>query len=432
MENRSDRYCVIGAGAAGLTAIRRLRDAGIACEALDAQSGVGGLWRFRQTGSPLFRTTHTISPKSVQAFPDFPMPAEYPDFPHHTLVLQYMERYAEHYDLLRHIQFETRVVRVEPADGQWSVSLADQPSRLYRGVLIASGKHDRPHLPRFDGHFAGEIRHSRDYYGPTDLAGKRVLVIGAGQSAIDLVAESALIAERTYHSTRRGLFSMPRYLLGRPFEELLQSELPLKSVLAPLLLPLVRRLGEPPSRCKMPKVDLRDGLPHPTVGREVFRFYLQGDIIHKPDVTRLDGETVCFGDGSEEQVDVIYCATGYALDYPFIDRQWLNWGTSVPRPDLYLHTFPPDHDSLFVLGMMQPLGAHWSTYDEQSKLVAEVIRQKEKGGARYEEFRRRKKVERPRLDGGVRFYRADDKAVCDVDKFAFRREAQQATRRLQG
>jgi thioredoxin reductase len=430
--DRSDRYCIIGAGAAGLAALRRLHDAGITCEALEAGVGVGGLWRGGPADSPIFRGTCAISPKSVQAFADFPMPADYPDFPHHTQMLAYLERYAEHHDLVRHIEFDTRVARVEPAGECWSVTLQDHSSRLYRGVLIASGKHDKPYMPPFTGSFDGEVRHARYYDGPEDLAGKRVLVIGAGQSAVDLVIDSAKVSERVFHSSRRGLFAMPRYLLGRPFEEHLQSELPLKPVLTPILLPLLRRLGAPPSGCGMPKVHFRNGFPHPTVGREVFRLYQEGTVVHKPDVSGFAGRSVHFGDGTEANVDIILCATGYAIDYPFIDRKLLNWSGSAPRPDLYLHTFPPDHDSLFVLGMMQPLGAHWTTYDEQGGLVAEVIKQKESSNARYMEFRRRKQTQRPCLDGGLRFYRGNEKPICDVDKFAFRREALRETRLLRG
>jgi hypothetical protein len=422
MDNGSSHYCVIGAGAAGLAATRRLKEAGIPVETLDAQPGVGGLWRFRPDG-PLFRSTHTISPKSVQAFADFPMPGEYPDFPHHTLALKYLEDYARHHRLLDSIRFDTRVKTIAPDGDGWEVTLDDGARRRYRGVLIASGKHDQPFWPRFAGRFEGEMRHSRDYDDPVSLRGKRVLVVGAGQSAIDLVAESAVVADRTYHSTRRGLFSFPRYMFGRPFEEYLQSELPLKPVLGPLLLPLVWRLGEPPARCGLARNDRRSGLPHPTVGREMFRYYQQGDVVHKPDVAELRGSRVRFADGSEEGIDVIYCATGYCVSYPFIDRKWLNWPDGSPRPDLYLHTFPPDSDSLFVIGMMQPLGSHWTTYDEQSRLVAAVIQATERRDARCDEFRRRKRTERPRLDGGVRYYRADDKPMCDVDKFAFRRAA---------
>src|SRR5262245_10804939 len=358
------------------------------------------------------------------------MPDAYPDFPHHTLVLAYLEQYARHFGLLEHIRFGARVTLVEPSGADWKVTLDDGSSQRYRGVLVASGKHEVPHMPRFTGRFDGEIRHSRDYQDPVELRGKRVLVVGAGQSAIDLVAESAIVAARTFHSTRRGLFCFPRYLLGRPFEEMLQSEPPFKPLLAPLLLPLVRRLGEPPSRCRIPKVDFSNGFLHPTVGRDVFRFYLQGDIVHKPDVAELQGRYVRFHDGTQEQIDVVYCATGYRVEYPFIDPKWLNWANGAPRPDLYLHTFPPDAESLFVLGMMQPVGSHWTTYDEQSQLVVEVIRAKLRGGSPYEGFRQRARSERPPLDGGVPFYRAGDKPVNDVDKFAFRRAVKQLVHRL--
>jgi thioredoxin reductase len=425
MDARTGRYCVLGAGAAGLVMSRRLLEAGVEFDALDAASRVGGLWASSPAHGPLYRNTHLISPKSLQGFVDFPMPASYPDFPHHSFVLDYLERYAAHFNLLPHLEFGARVMRVEPDGDNWKVALAGGETRAYRGVLVATGKHEIPELPAFPGRFDGLIRHSRDYCDAASLRGLRVLVVGAGQSAIDLVAESAVVADRTFHSTRRGLFSMPRYLLGKPFEEHLQSDLPLHDLGVRLSLPLLKLLGKAPAGCHLPPVDFREGVIHPTVGREFFRFYQQGDVTVKPGIAELCGNAVRFTDGTTEEIDAIYCATGYRLDYPFIDRQFLNWPELSPRPDLYLYTFPPDSDSLVVLGMMQPLGAHWTAYDEQAQLVTAFLQLRERGGARLEEFRRRRRMERPRLDGGIDFYRAAKKPIADLDKISFRHHARQ-------
>jgi hypothetical protein len=404
---------------------RRLLEAGVEFDTLDSAGRVGGLWASSPAHGPLYRNTHLISPKGLQAFADFPMPASYPDFPHYSLALDYLESYAGHFKLLPHIELGARIVRAEPDGENWKVSLAGGETRVYRGLLIATGKHEIPELPAFPGRFDGPIHHSRDYCDAASLRGLRVLVVGAGQSAIDLVAESAVVADRTFHSTRRGLFSMPRYLLGKPFEEHLQSDLPLHDLGVRLSLPLLKLLGKAPAGCHLPPVDFREGVIHPTVGREFFRFYQQGDVTVKPGIADLCGKTVRFSDGTTEEIDVIYCATGYRLDYPFIDRQFLNWPELSPRPDLYLYTFPPDSDSLVVLGMMQPLGAHWTAYDEQAQLVTAFLQLRERGGARLEEFRRRRRMERPRLDGGIDFYRAAKKPIADLDKISFRHHARQ-------
>jgi cation diffusion facilitator CzcD-associated flavoprotein CzcO len=427
MTDRSDRYLVIGAGAAGLAASRRLREAGIPFDTVDAGREIGGLWATPPEDGPLYRNTHLISPKSLQAFDDFPMPADYPDFPHHSLALRYLQDYAAHHQLHENIELGVRVSNVAAHNSTWDVTLGDGTRRRYKGVLIASGKHSTPQLPQFPGTFDGEIRHCREYSDPVSLRGRRVLVVGCGQSALDLVAEAAVVAQRTVHSTRRGLFSMPRYLFGKPFEEHLQGDPPMREKFARFSIPLLKRLGQAPRQFRKPELSFRDGFIHPTVGREFFRFYEQGDVSIRGPVRELRGHTVEFADGSREEIDVIYCATGYRLEYPFIDRALLNWREGAPRPDLYLHTFP-DSDSLFVLGMMQPLGAHWTTYDEQARLVTDFLALRERGGRRLDEFRRRRREERPRLDGGIDFYANDRKGTPDVDKLSFRAAARRLRR----
>ncbi|HKR66180.1 MAG TPA: NAD(P)-binding domain-containing protein [Thermoanaerobaculia bacterium] len=430
IDDRTDRYLVIGAGAAGLAAARRLSEAGIAFEVVDGGKQIGGLWAMPPEDGPLYRNTHLISPKSLQAFADFPMPAEYPDFPHHSLALRYLQSYAAHHKLDEKIELGVRVSNISPNGHGWHVALADGTTRKYKGVLIASGKHSTPSLPKFEGAFDGEILHCREYSDPASLRDKRVLVIGCGQSAIDLVAESAVVARRTIHSTRRGLFSMPRYLLGKPFEEHLQGDPPLRETFARWSTGLLKRLGAAPKQLRHAALSFADGFIHPTVGREFFRFYEQGDVTLRGPVHELDGRFVTFADGSREEIDVIYCATGYRLEYPFIDRALLQWRDGAPRPDLFLHTFP-DSDSLFVLGMMQPLGAHWTTYDEQAQLVVDFLRLRERGGPGLEEFRRRRRAERPRLDGGIDFYARERKGTPDVDKLSFRAQARKLRRRMQ-
>ena len=122
---RAENVCVIGAGAAGLTAVKNLRQAGFGVDCYERETGVGGAWNWRHDRSPVYATTHLISSKPFTQFPDFPMPDSWPDYPHHSQVLAYLERYADHFGLREHIWFGTEVTRVAPTgDGQWDVTIS--------------------------------------------------------------------------------------------------------------------------------------------------------------------------------------------------------------------------------------------------------------------------------------------------------------------
>jgi hypothetical protein len=391
------KYCVIGAGAAGLAVSKYLKADGIPFDVIEAASEVGGIWIADRQGSPMYKNTHLISPKQVQAFSDFPMPEDYPDFPNHNLVLNYLRSYARHFGLYEHITFNTSVAKVQPVGNFWEVILSNGEIRQYRGVIIANGHHSQPKYPQFPGHFDGVVLHSRDYYSSEQLSGRRVLVVGAGQSAIDIVMEAAVAAQTTFHSTRRKFICLKKYLLGKPVEQLLQElslnqYFPIQSIFrfaAKLL----------PSMLKLEGIDVKkSGIPwggnqktiYPIIGDKIYQYYVDGEVTGKPNIKELRGDTVLFEDGSEESIDTIIYATGYHLSFPFIEQKYLNCSPDNPIPDLFLYIFNPYLDNLFVIGMVNPLGAHWTVYEEQSRLVTTYLKAKDKKLKAISDFERLK------------------------------------------
>ena len=200
--DRSDRVCVIGAGSSGLAAARNLREVGLEVDILEACDDLGGNWNYPLPVARVYRSTHTISSKPGTEFPDYPMPDAYADYPHHTEILAYLRGYAEHFELGPLIEYGAEVERVEPAsstgptgDPCWEVTLAGGEGRLYGALVIANGHNRDPIVPEYPGTFDGEVMHSADYKVSEILLGKRVLVVGGGNSGCDIVVEAAHKAE---------------------------------------------------------------------------------------------------------------------------------------------------------------------------------------------------------------------------------------------
>ncbi|RMH22809.1 MAG: NAD(P)/FAD-dependent oxidoreductase [Acidobacteria bacterium] len=371
-----DSVCVIGAGSSGIVAVKCLAELGLPVTCYELGSGIGGNWRYGNDNgmSSAYRSLHINTSKTRMAFSDFPMPEDYPDYPHHSQILRYFEAYADRFDLRRHIRFRTAVERLEPAgDGSWWVTLEGGERRRHRAVLVANGHHWCPRRPTAPGDFAGLAMHSHDYRTPDVLVDKRVLVVGIGNSGVDIACESARHAAATFLSTRRSAHILPKYAFGRPIDTFttpLSSRLPL--ALQRRIFELILKLSRgPQTTFGVPRPQHHLLQAHPTVSAELLNLVGHGRIAIKPDVERLCGERVRFADGSEEAIDVIVWAIGYRIRFPFLDRRILDPEGNAVR--LYLHVVPPAHPGLYFIGLIQPLGAVMPLAEEQSRWVAELL-----------------------------------------------------------
>lgn len=407
---RTDVSCIIGAGAAGLATAKVFQQAGLPFEVLEAAGDVGGIWDAARADSPMSRNTHAIASKSLQRYPDLPVPDSSPDYPSHALVLRYLRSYADRFGLRAHIRLHARVARLEPvacgATPGWRVTLEEGTRREYASVIIATG-HDRlPRMPRLPGQPTIEVLHASRYREPDQVLRKRVLVVGAGQSAADLLADCAVNAAATFHSTRRGFFCMPKYLLGRPTDTLLQGRAPraLRRLAYTAFFHYLRRRS---LALGLPAPDFGGGLAIPVLGDLLHHHYTHGDIVHRGDVVRVDGDRAYFADGGHEQVDVVFLATGYLPSYPFVERRHLNWADGRLVPALYLHIFPREAEGLFVVGMVRPIGSHWDVYERQAELVAAYLRARAATPAAAHRFDRARRGPQPDLLAGLRFANAE-------------------------
>jgi cation diffusion facilitator CzcD-associated flavoprotein CzcO len=370
---------VIGAGVSGLTAVKSLGDWGVPHVCFEASDDVGGNWYFKNPNgrSSAYRSLHIDTSKNALSFEDFEMDGRYPDFPHHTEIKEFLGEYAERFALRDRIRFNTRVERAERLGaGGWRISFSGpdgEGEELFDALLVCNGHHWDPSYPDFPGQFDGDTIHSHHYIDPTDpldLVGKRVLVVGIGNSAVDITSELARKGEaaQVFISTRSGAWVMPKYIFGRPADQVFKTNprvpLWLQRRFAGLLPRLVAGRMED---FGLPTPNHRFLEAHPTVSSELLLRLGSGDATAKPNVAELQGDRVRFTDGSVEQVDAIVYATGYKISFPFFDPDFLSApGNVLP---LFKRMFKPGIDDLAFIGFGQAIPTIFPWAECQSKLA---------------------------------------------------------------
>ena len=375
------KACIIGAGPSGLVSAKVLREHDVAFDWFELGSGIGGNWRYGNDNgrSAAYESLHIDTSKERMEYSDFPMPAEWPDYLHHTQVLEYLESYAAHFRLASRPTFRTRVTHVAPADaGRWLVTTAprdggDPSTSIYDAVLIANGHHWDPSVPDFGGSFSGEVMHSHDYRTPDVLAGKDVIVVGIGNSGTDIAVEAAEHARSVVLSTRRSAHIVPRYLFGRPVDQFTSARfarLPIWAQRIPYRALLLAARGRQSSYgVPVPKHKLLQ--EHPTLSQDLLGLVRDGAIIIKPNIERLDNGKVRFVDGTASRADLLMYATGYRISFPFLPDEVLRVKDNVIP--LYRKVIHPEQSGLYFMGLIQPLGAIMPLVELQAEWVARIL-----------------------------------------------------------
>jgi hypothetical protein len=312
------------------------------------------------------------------------MPDTFPDYLSHELIAKYLDEFVDHFGFRGRIQFRTEVTKAEAATGGgWDVTVRQRDTgalrtERYAAVLVASGHHWDPQYPEpaFPGAdtFTGEQIHSHDYRAADRFAGRRVLVLGIGNSACDVAAECSQVAARTLLAMRRGTHIVPKYLFGMPTDRLTLMRLGTR---APLWLQsfavalLVRIAQGKVTKYGLPRPDRPLLHAPPTVSDSLLRKLADGDVIIKPNIDRLAGDRVHFTDGSAEPVDVVIYCTGYKISFPFLDERLT--GTGGGRIPLYRRVVSPKLPGLYFIGLVQPVGAVMPIAEIQSQWVADLL-----------------------------------------------------------
>ena len=379
VEDRRGRVLVLGAGSSGLAAAKNLRERGLAVDVVEREPHLGGNWNIEGSASRVYESTRMISSKPFTQYPDFPMPDAAPDYLHHTHVLAYLERYAAHFGLDRVVERSTTVEEVVPLPRGFDVALTGPDGarrwRRYGRLVIANGHNWSPKWPTYPGQdtFTGELLHSASYRSGDQLAGRRVVVVGAGNTGCDIAVEAAQRAAAAYHSTRRAYWYAPKYAFGKPADQvsdlIFALRLPMRVTQA-LFQATARLVVGRYERYGLPTPDHRFLETHPIVNQQLLYHVGHGAITPKPDVERFAGDEVVFTDGSRVQADLVLFATGYLIRFPFLPEGLLPGGA---RPQLLRNVLHPERTDLAVIGLIQPDSGQFALVHWQSVLLASFL-----------------------------------------------------------
>jgi Flavin-binding monooxygenase-like len=368
-QRTEDTFALVGAGPLGMAVARALKQHGIPYAQLESAEAVGGNWR-----DGVYQTAHIISSRKTTEFTDYPMPADYPDFPSAAQMLAYLQDYARRYELEPAIEFGTTVSAARPvfADGaeRWELTLANGERRRYKGIISCVGHHWDRRWPSYPGSFAGELIHSKDYKSPEQLRGKRVLTIGGGNSACDIAAEAARVAVASHLSTRRGYWFLPKTLFGVPLVELVRPWMPLWLQRAFLRATLAVAVGDY-ARYGLQRPDHAIFEHHPTINSELLHYVKHGRITPHPDIARYDGTAVEFVDGTRAEIDLIVAATGFHQTIPFLAPDLVP--IEGPIVKLYGSMMSDRYRNMYVFGWAQARYGFGPIVTPGADLLAEVI-----------------------------------------------------------
>lgn len=376
------RVCVVGAGCSGITTAKRLKEYGVSYDQFDLSDDVGGNWYYENPNgrAAVYSSLHIDTSTTRLQFEDFPAPEDYPDFPSHTLIHRYFRDYTDHFGLRDHIAFNTGVEHARRADDDgWDITLSTGEIRHYTDLIVANGHHWKPRYPDYQGHFDGVLMHSHDYrtpFEPVDMRGRTVIVVGMGNSGMDIASElsPSWMAERLYVSARRGVWVLSKYRNGQPADKMMTPpDVPREEGLR-MARELIRSQIGRMSDYGLPEPDHEPLSAHPSVSADFLTRAGSGDIHMLPAIQRLEGRTVHLADGDRVEADVIVCATGYEMSFPFFDdaETGLHPDSEHHYP-LFKRIIKPGVDHLFFAGLAQSSPTIVNLAEQQSKLIAKLL-----------------------------------------------------------
>ncbi len=399
------RYCLIGAGACGLPVVKNFKERGIPFDCFEREADVGGIWN-PDAPSYVYETICLNTSKSLSKYVGYPIPKEHPQFMTKEQAIDYIQSYARHFGLYDAITFNTEVEKVERHGDKWKVKIAgEKEPREYAGVVVANGHHWDPRIPEYPGKFTGESLHAIQVKTRDQLRGKRVLVVGAGNTGCDLTADAAYLSRTVEHSMRRTYYFLPKFVFGRPLDKWLDrtQRWPVpRRVLRWMYGMAIYFVVGPYERLGLPKPDHKILESFPSMASSYLDHLAHQRIKPRGDIERFEGKKVFFKDGAETEVDLIIYATGYHLTFPFMDKKYIaNEDGSSP---LFLNSCHREMDNLFAVGLVQPAdGGFWQLADYQGQMIASFVVAQECDPERAAWFRKLKSSARPDTFHGVTY-----------------------------
>lgn len=388
---------VIGGGFSGVTSVKTCLEEGLSVIGFEKTGEVGGLWRFRESDidgvASVMRSTVIDTSKEMNSFSDFPPPKEFANFMHNSQVLKYLELYAERFKVLPHIKFHHEVLSVLPREdfattGEWTVKVRNLQNQeefetIASAVMVGIGHHVYPNVPELPGlsGFTGKVLHSHSYKDFHGFEDKQVVIVGIGNSAMDISVDLSRVSSKVYLSTRRGAWIFSRVgKNGVPFDVDLNNRF--ESFLAGILPDSVscylarKQLN---ARFDHAKYNLKPkhnpNQQHPSISDELPSRILAGKVTVKNDVYRFTENGVIFK-GEEDKVypvDTVILCTGYQYRFPFLPEEVAPMKNN--RLLLYKRLFPThlSKNTLAIIGLLQPIGSILPASEIQARWAVKVF-----------------------------------------------------------
>ncbi|WP_228479312.1 flavin-containing monooxygenase [Microbacterium atlanticum] len=364
------RVCVVGAGVTGLVAIRELVDAGFDVQAYERTDDVVGVW------ARVYDTVHLLTSREATSFRDYPMPESYPSFPTGEQYRQYIRWFADAADLRQYIAFNTDVVEAVPLNGGtdgWNVTLGDGTVEHFDALVAAHGHLWAPRIPSYPGAFTGTQLHTSEYHNPSDFVGDRVLVVGSGNSACDMVTDAIASGRSPMMSLRSGTWFVPQSFFGTPRGNLEFLKHTPDGTLNDFNRFLVKASIGTPSAYGFPEPEHDDWASTPPTFSTLVPYWAQrGRVRAVPEISRFDGQSVHFTDGSVEEVDTIVWATGYRAPVPFVAEGVITETAGYPSR-IVGGLVSSDADNLYYSGMCSPRGGAPHNYGRGAQTIAQLV-----------------------------------------------------------
>lgn len=369
------QVCIVGAGPSGIAAAKALKQRGIRFDCFERRGRIGGLWAITDGEvQASYPSLECNTSKRRTQFSDFPMPKAFPPYPHNTQMARYFDAYVDHFGVRDSITLNSEVRRVvRTADGTWDVDVDPGGVRRYDAVVVANGHHREPRWPDppFPGHFDGCQLHAHDYVGPAGFEDRSVVVLGMGNSAMDIAVELSAVAKTVHLASRRGAHIVPKFAMGQPIDTF-NTALPLPWAVKRAFFSLIVRgtIGRPQD-VGLPAPDHRLGGAHPTVSQHITERVRAGAVVPTANIAELAGGRVRFTDGASVDADTIIYCTGYNVSFPFLGPEIM--AVDDNRVDLFHQVFPPDMPGLMFIGLVQPFGALMPVAQAQAEWVADHL-----------------------------------------------------------
>lgn len=377
------RVAVIGAGASGICAAKVLKDYGFDVTVFEMGSNIGGMWCYRNDSglSSAYRTLHINTSKSVTQFSDFPFDDDVQSFPDHVDMHRYLDKYAAHFGVTQLVRFNTPVEAVEPITGdssealglapKWQVRTGGAEAEIFDSVVVATGHlHVPRHVSLFQDEFQGEYLHSHYYDEPEDYVGKRVCVVGVGNSACDIASDLCVTSKRCVIVARSGVMILPKLIFGKPFTDLsmrLQRPWIPYGVRRRLIQMMTWLVHGDMQQLGFKKPDKR---VHTTSNGTIVTDIAYRRITVKQGIEQIRGKRIFFADGSDDEFDVLIGATGYTTDLSFIAGGVVEQDDN--QIDLFQRIVPPASPGLYLLGYFNTDTALNYIFEHQAHWIAAV------------------------------------------------------------